>query len=267
VANSLTYLKAAFLIPANLVALSTAAIASLATGEPLGLAIAAGLETLYLSLVSTAPPFRRAVRAKQKNGPGESEQEIAALLENLAPSQREHYLVLKELRDKILDNYRKLPGGRVLAAASEQRIDALLTSFLRLLATLNSYRKYLNAADRQTVERELEELVAETEKDTNPRLVEVKQKRVEILQKRVQRFRQAEESREIVSHQLAGIEDVLRLTHEQSIAIRDPESVSRQLESLTAEVQATDETVREMEKFMEFAEVAQPLPSHGVRVR
>jgi maltooligosyltrehalose synthase len=188
-------------------------------------------------------------------------------LETLAPSQREHYLVLKELRDKILENYRKLPGGRVLAAASEHRIEALLTSFLKLLATLNSYRKYLNASDRKTVERELEELVAEAEKDTNPRLVEVKKKRAEILQKRVQRFRQAEESREIVSHQLAGIEDVLRLTHEQSIAIRDPESVSRQLEALTAEVQATDETVREMEKFMEFAEMRESLPSQGARVR
>lgn len=266
-ANSLTYLKAAFLIPANLVALTTAGIASLATGEPIGLAIAAGIEGLYLLFVSTAPQFRRVVRAKLQTGAGEAELETAALLETLAPSQREHYLVLKELRDKILENYRKLPGGRVLAAASEHRIEALLTSFLKLLATLNSYRKYLNTSDRKTVERELEELVAEVEKDTNPRLVEVKKKRAEILQKRVQRFRQAEESREIVSHQLAGIEDVLRLTHEQSIAIRDPESVSRQLDALTAEVQATDETVREMEKFMEFAEMRESLPSQGARVR
>lgn len=265
--NSLSYLKAAFLLPANLVALSTASIASLATGEPIGLAIAFGVESLYLALLSTAPPFRRAIRSKVAAGEGKEGQEISALLEGLAPSQREHYLVLKELRDKILENYRTLPGGRVLVAASEQRVDALLTSFLRLLTTLNSYRKYLNASDRKSVERELSELVADVERDTSPRLVEVKRKRVEILGKRLQRFQQAEESREIVSHQLAGIEDVLRLTHEQSISIRDPESVSQHLEALTAEVQATDETVREMEKFMEFADFSQALPSHGTRVR
>ena len=49
----------------------------------------------------------------------------------------------------------------MLQASSEARLDTLLTSFLRLVTTLNSYRKFLNAADRQSVERELSELVAE----------------------------------------------------------------------------------------------------------
>ena len=71
----------------------------------------------------------------------------------------------------------------------------------------------------------------------------------------------------MVSHQLASIEDLLRLTHEQSIAIRDPEHVTRQLDALSVEVQATEETVREMEHFMDFAdETAAPLP-HRARVR
>ena len=103
--------------------------------------------------------------------------------------------------------------------------------------------------------------------EASARLREVKQKRVEILSKRLQRFTQAEESRAVVSHQLASIEDLLRLTHEQSIAIRDPEHVNRQLDALSVEVQATEDTVREMEQFMDFAdEAAAPLP-HGVRVR
>jgi len=261
--DSLKYLKAAFLLPANLVALPTTLIATVAAGQPLGVAIALAVEAAYLAIVANAPPFQRAVRARHGGGPEGTEREVAARLEDMAPSQREHYLALTQIRDRILENYRKLPGGRLLAASSEQRVDALLTSFVRLLATLNSYRKYLNMGDRKNVERELEGLVAEVEEEANPRIKEVKQKRVEILRKRVQRFQQAEESREIVSHQLAGIEDVLRLTHEQSIAIRDPEMVTRQLEALTAEVQSTEETVREMERFMEFTE---PL-STGVRVR
>ena len=43
--------------------------------------------------------------------------------------------------------------------------------------------------------------------------------------------------------------------------------MNRQLDVVSAEVQATDETVREMERFMEFQEeVGKPLP-HGTRVR
>ena len=62
-------------------------------------------------------------------------------------------------------------------------------------------------------------------------------------------------------------EDLMRLTHEQSITIRDPETVNRQLDVVSAEVQATDETVREMERFLDFQdEVSKPRP-HGTRVR
>ncbi|HZA49770.1 MAG TPA: hypothetical protein VE549_03455, partial [Myxococcaceae bacterium] len=165
-----------------------------------------------------------------------------------------HYFALRELRDRILTNYRKLPGGGILVAASESRLDALLTNFLRLVSTLNSYRKYLGAADRAAVEREVKELLGEVANEGNARLREVKQKRAQILQKRLDRFKQAEDSRELVSHQLASIEDLLRLTHEQSIAIRDPESLTLQLDALSAEAAATEETVREMERFMELAD-------------
>src|SRR6185503_9091093 len=101
---------------------------------------------------------------------------------------KQHYLALKELRDKILQSYEKLPAGRVLASTSERRLDALLTSFLRLLGTLNSYRKYLSATDRQGIEDELESLEADVAAESNPRLKEVKARRAEILKKRVQRF-------------------------------------------------------------------------------
>jgi len=263
--SSLAWLKTALLAPANLIGLSGAVGATLVTGQTLPVAVAAALEAFYLLVVGIDPRFRRAARAKA--GPGSGEAEVESLLTELAPSQREHYHRLRDLKEKIEANYRRLPGGRVLAASSESRVDALLTSFLRLLSTLNGYRRYLSVADRQALEAELKELQADAGAESSARLREVKQKRVEILSKRLQRFTQAEESRAVVSHQLASIEDLLRLTHEQSIAIRDPEHITRQLDALSVEVQATEDTVREMEKFMDFAdETAAPLP-HGVRVR
>jgi hypothetical protein len=254
-ADEPSYLKAALLAPANLIGLSAAGVGAVATGDPTAAVVAAGLEVFYLAATWFSPAFRRRVRAQARALAQElPDAEVTALLEELAPSQREHYFALKELRDKLLANYRKLPGGGVLVASSEARVGALLTNFLRLLTTLNGYRKYLNAADRAAIAQEISGLERELSTEGNERLREVKHKRVEILRKRLLRFTQAEESREIVSHQLAGIEDLLRLTHEQSIAIRDPESVTRQLDALAAEAEATLETVRELEKFMDFAE-------------
>lgn len=255
------YLKAAFLMPANLLGLAAAGIGSAVFGDPTAIFVALGVESLYLGAMSLSPRLRRTVRAQAPRGKRLADAETAGLLEELAPSQREHYFALRELRDKILGNYKKLPGGGVLAASSEAQIDALLVNFLRLLSTLNGYRKYLSAADRAAVERELSELEKELEGETNERLREVKARRVGILRKRLERFVQAEESREIVSHQLGSIEDLLRLTHEQSIAIRDPESVTHQLDALAAEADATAETVREMERFMSFAEELSQVPN------
>nr|WP_225937559.1 hypothetical protein [Myxococcus sp. RHSTA-1-4] len=237
------------------------------TGEPLPALVALGLEGLYLGIFPAMKRFQRAVRAKTPDDPEAARKAVDALQADLAQSQREHYQQLVGLKEKILANYRKLPGGKVLEADSEPRLDALLTSFLRLISTLNQYRAYLNSSDREHLEREVRELEEDLARETNPRLKDVKQNRVDILRKRLARFEQASESREVVSHQLAGIEDLMRLTHEQSIAIRDPESVNRQLTVLSAEAEATEESVRQMEQFLEFSEETRgPLP-HGTRVR
>ncbi len=266
--RSFQYLKAALLMPANLFALAAGGVASVVLGEVTPLIAAAGASALYLTLLSTMPGFRRVVRMSSSfDDEVASPELLERMLSELAPSQLEHYEQLRVLRDRILENYTRMPGGRVLAASSQQRLDALLTSFVRLVGTLNTYRKYLGSADRRTLETELTALETEIKEEQNPRLLEVKQRRAEILKKRVGRFQQAEESREVVSHQLASIEDVLKLTHEQSIAIRDPDTVARQLEALTGEVEATEATVKEMERFMEFSDEIQPVLPHGERVR
>ena len=163
-------------------------------------------------------------------------QEVDALLSELAPSQREHYQALVGLKEKILENYRKLPGGRVLAARQRAAAGRAADVVPAAGGGAEPLPHVPEHTDRQQLEKELRELEAEVAQEANPRLKDVKEKRLEILRKRVGRFEQAGESREVVSHQLAGIEDLMRLTHEQSITIRDPETVNRQLDALSAEV-------------------------------
>ncbi|HET9157736.1 MAG TPA: hypothetical protein VFN91_13780, partial [Myxococcaceae bacterium] len=253
------------LAPANVIALLTAGGASLVTGHPLPAVVAMGAEAVYLAAIGLVPSLRRAVGSRA--GRPEDE-ETDRLLTELAESQREHYFVLRDLRDAILENYRKLPGGGVLAASSEAQLAALLTAFLRLLSTLNDHRRYLGIADREAIRRELSLLEAELgAADANPRLREVQEKRADILRRRLERFAQAEESRAVVSHQLASIEDLVKLTHEQSISIRDPAAVGGMLDALAAEVSATERTVRELEQFLDVTEERSGPTSGRTRVR
>ena len=147
-------------------------------------------------------------------------------------------------------------AGRTLRAAllAPANVMALLTAFLRLLSTLNDHRRYLGIADREAIRRELSLLEAELGAQDNERLREVQEKRADILRRRLERFAQAEESRAVVSHQLASIEDLVKLTHEQSISIRDPAAVGGMLDALAAEVSATERTVRELEQFLDLTE-------------
>ena len=255
-------LRAAFLAPANLIGLATAGGAALLTGQSLPALVALGAEGVYLAAVGLIPPLRRAVGSRAA---APEDEEADRLLSELAESQREHYFVLRDLHDSILENYRKRPGGGVLAASSEPQLAALLTAFLRLLSTLNDHRRYLGIADRDALRRELRLLESELGGQDNPRLREVQEKRADILRRRLERFSQAEESRAVVSHQLASIEDLVKLTHEQSISIRDPSAVTGMLDALAAEVSATEKTVRELEQFLDVTE--EPAAASGRRTR
>lgn len=139
-------------MPANLFALAAGGVASLIMGDWVPLAAAGGASAAYLAFLSTMPSFRRAVRANseaQTSAEVASPEEEQALLAELAPSQREHYEQLRALKQRILDEYGKLPGGGVLQASSEQRLDTLLTSFLRLVTTLNSASTMISTSGRR----------------------------------------------------------------------------------------------------------------------
>lgn len=261
------YLRAALLNPFNLGTLFCTLSVAAGTHDPLPALLAVGAELVYLGVMPALPGFKRRVERQVAEKRSAAATKTAdAMLAELSPSQREHFYALRDLKDRILQNYQRLSASGLLMLSSAQRIDELLASFLRLLSTLNAYRQYLGQQNRADVERELNELVSDLEREPGPEKVrEVRQKRAEILRMRLKRFDQAAEHRELMSHQLASIEDMLRLLHEQSIGMRDPEVVSRQLETISAEVQTTESTVRELEEFLSFEQPA-ALPSRE-RVR
>lgn len=264
------YLQSALLHIGNLAAMVGAAVTSLAMHQAAPMGIFMGVELVYLALVPAIPAFRRGVERKLMRKRSEEASKLAdEMLQELSANQREHFFALRDLKERILENYRRLSSSGLLLLTSETRIDQLLASFLRLLSALNAYRKYLGQSNREQVQLEASELTADLERDPGgERVREVKQKRLEILRKRLARFEKAAEHRELMSHQLASIEDILRLLHEQSIGMRDPEVVTRQLETVTAEVETTESTVKELEEFLSFDEsVALPHASQPDRVR
>ena len=271
------FLKEAFQTSLNAAVVGASALgcgaAAYATGEPLLLGLFPGIEFLFLAVTSSLPGFRRKVRARhdaerQEADRRERQARLERQLAELSPNQRACFLELKALTDRTLACYARLPSGGMLVASSEVQIRGLLEVFLKLLSSLNGYRRYLDATNRQQIEKELAtlrvELTSAPPAGELAPIQKLKARRVELLEERLTRFDKALTGRELISHQLASIEDLVRLLHDQALTLRDPAMATLQLEDLSHQLEATDETMREMEAFSavteEFAQL-EPLTS------
>lgn len=259
------YLQKAFFHGINLTALGVFGTAALATANPVLLGAGVAFELLWMAFVPRLPGFRRGIDSERRAlVAAEATEQADRMLAELAPNQRELFLQLRELKGRILENHQRLGSTEMLLESTGGRIDQLLASFLKLLHTLDAYRKSLHGPGRQEVERELATLIAESEREpAGEKLREVREKRAGILRKRLERYDQAREHRELISHQLASIEDLLRLLHEQSIGLRDPGLVDQQLDTMVAEAESTEATLRDLQAFLAIDGSMAALPTEA----
>ena len=99
-------IRTAFFVPANLLALMGVAGASILTHDASAAVVALGLEALYLVVVELLGRWVQRTDSRDRA--------FEPPFKELSPSQREHDSSLRELRDQIQANDRKLPGGGVL---------------------------------------------------------------------------------------------------------------------------------------------------------
>ena len=252
--ESINYVKEAFNSQYNWITLIGAAGFALVSGSPLPLLLAAGLELMYLSLVPQNPRFQRLVRARKYEELRRlTEEQLGALAVTLTPDMRKRYESLQAVCSAIRTNYGLLSAtSQIFVGQMEEKLQGLLQGFLRLLFAVQQHRDYLRTTDAQEVKREqalLEKAVA----SDPPKVQEINRKRIEILQKRLEKFGKIRENQQVIDAQCSAIEDVLQLIRDQSVTLRDPQQVSDQLGALVHDVEQTEETVRQVEAIFEMA--------------
>lgn len=248
------YTWEAFLSRYNLAFLAGTAGAALVTLSPLPLIAAAFIEVVVLGTVPRTRQFRKLVDAERAAGllpaPKSARGADSEVMARLSPQQQSGHIRLRDLRGRIEESYTRVGAGAQLAAQSLAKIDGLLRSHLRLMDQLNAHRQHMGASSRAEVERDIAALEADMSEDDGERIADIKRRRVEILQQRLGRYVRADENREVISHQIAAIEDLIRLVMEQALTMRAPEDVSEQLDTLAVELEQTEVTVREMDSFL-----------------
>lgn len=246
--DNTNYVKAAFHLQYNLISLAGAGIFALISGTALPILLAGGLELMYLAIVPQNQRFRRLVRSWHlAEEQLKHQQKLNEMLQNLSPEMQSRYVHCAQICGSIRANFAQLSSqSQVFLEQIDTSLQGLLTGYARLLVAAAQQQQYVKSTGQDEIKREIASLQKALATDP-PRVKEINQKRIEILNKRLEKFDKISENRKVVDAQCAAVEDVLMLVRDQSVTMRDPQQVSDRLDSLVHDVEQTEQTVQQVE--------------------
>jgi hypothetical protein len=263
------FLTHAFKSQYNLIGLGTALGFSFIAGNPLPLLLALGVEMVVLPLVAGNARFQRLVRARVSSEQDSAKQErkqleTAEMLRQLPAPEQQRYRALQIRAQEIRDNYRGLgESSQMLLDDLIRKLDFLLAFYLRMRHSLSRYESYFASTDPERIRERIAML--DHEMAAGPeRVQQIKAKTKSVLEKRLERYAKAQENRTIVEAQTETVEEVLQLLRDQSFSIRDPRTITEQLDGLVSSAEETERGVRDMEEILALDSEAMGLSAVGI---
>jgi DNA repair exonuclease SbcCD ATPase subunit len=249
------FLAHAFKSQYNLIGLGTALGFAFLSGTFLPIVVAAGVELIVLPLVSGNQRFQRLVRARASQeedlaAAQRTQKEAGDLLQHLSSPEQQRYRALQGLASEIRENYKALDSSsQMLVEELVRKLEFLLSFYLRMRYSLMRYQAYFSTTDAERIQERMSML--EHEMAAGPeRIQQIKARTRLVLEKRLERYEKALENRQLVEAQTETVEEVLQLLRDQSYSMRDPRTITEQLDGLVSSAEDTERGVRNLEELM-----------------
>lgn len=249
------YLAHAFKSQYNVIGLATALGFAVVSGTWLPLLIAAGVEMITLPLVSGNGRFQRLVKARDSMERTEAKEqraqlEVSEMLRFLPDPERVRYRQLDHQAQEIRNNYAGLDAtSRMLVEELESKLGFLLNFYLRMRHSMSRYERYFATTDPERMQERIAMLDHEIATGS-ARVKEVKTRTKLVLEKRMERYAKALENKQLIDAQTETVQEVLQLLRDQSYSMRDPRSITEQLDGLVSSAEETERGVRDMEELL-----------------
>jgi hypothetical protein len=249
------YLAQAFKSQYNVIGLVTALGFAVLSGSALPLLLAAGVEMMVLPLVAGNDRFQRLVKARiyeerDQKSRAAKQMETSEILQELPDRERSRYRSLEGMAREIRENYKGLDSSsRMLLEELIRKLDFLLSFYLRMRFSLSRYESYLSSTDPERIQERIAMLDQEIAKGPQ-RVQQIKARTKLVLQKRQERYAKALENKQLVEAQTETVEEVLQLLRDQSYSIRDPRSITEQLDGLVSSAEETERGVKDLEAIL-----------------
>ncbi|WP_372635261.1 hypothetical protein [Fodinibius sp.] len=251
--QTINFTREAFLHPVNLGVLLIATISAFVVNDMgmlpnLILAMAFSTELIYLGIVPRLSQFQQNVKLKKMHARDPADEE-KTMFQELDPKSRKRFLTLKRLTKLIRKNFDRLPySSQGLLENIRNKIQELTSNYLILLDLHKRYRLYINTSVEESLKREVEKEEREIDHMESDRLKRTTARRVEILKKRLEKFKIAKEKYLISETHLETIEDAIQYIYEQSMTMSNPDEIGFQLDNLLEEVEETSQLIDDMER-------------------
>src|SRR5579863_9718934 len=187
--KDINFVKEAFHLQYNWIALAGAGAFALLSGSLLPAILAGGIELMYLAIVPQNWRFQRLVRSwKFSEEQQKHQQQLSQMLRSLPSDMQSRYWKLAEICTSIHNNFNQLSTtSQIFLQQMDGRLSGLLKGYARLLLAAAQQQQYLRSTDQNEIKREVATLQKTLSSDP-PRVQEINKKRVEILNKRLEKY-------------------------------------------------------------------------------
>lgn len=220
------YVKEAVIEPVNFWGLAGFAVAAAYTQSVIPLAVALGMEGVYLASVPANKLYKKLVDTREKDRIRQlRDVQREKLIKAFDPREREAVEYLRWLKEQIYTNYKKFTSSKEVPP-NIKTLDQRWEDFVDLLDVYRRRKHHLKSINRQAVNNQLKQAEYAAENAPDERTKRIQQANVEILKRRVAAFEELERSVKLVEGQLQSIENFFGLVNDQIVTLPTPERVS-----------------------------------------
>ena len=229
-----------------------AALASVLTLNPLPFLLWLGSELVLLPVLDSGPLRRLVARRRREAARAQAEANRARLIGSFDAAHIQRYTALEQLCRTIEANYQSLTGiSQAYLAEQRGKLDYILEGCLHRMQAMQRYEKMPSTRNPSEIKREIAELEEElSEPGLNERARTALQKNLELKQRLLAASSEVSGTMKALATELDSMESLLEVLHQNSIALRDPQAIASELDTIVRQSEDSERVVREMESLL-----------------
>ena len=231
------------------IVLGGAAVASLLTVNPLPLILWLGSELVLLPILDSGPLRRLVARRKLQVARAKAQVQRTQVMSSLTPPNAKRFAAMEHLCGLIEANYQSLSGiSQVYLSEQRGKLDAILHGYLHRLTALQRYERMPADRNASEIKSEIAGLERELRAEGLPARAEAAlKKNLELKQRLLTSVSQVDDTVKTLLTELDSMESLLEVLHQNSMALRDPQAISEELDTIVRQSEDSEKLVREME--------------------